>query len=148
MTDERRSLDRVEHDKTSDSIRDLIMETPEAKDKAVLMILLKISDDLFRNTQITSSLSDKFEKHVEAFVKHANEEMKMISHNRGFLRGLLLLLTAVQILVGYILTTHFEDFKHIQEDVKYLKIEIEKHKEHHRLEEKFYDKVPKLDANK
>lgn len=144
MSIDQRSVERLDHDKNSESIKDLILATPDAKDKAILMILLKISDDLFRNTQITASLSEKFEKHVEAFVNHAYEEMKMISHNRGFLRGMFVFLAIIQLLIGYILTSHFEEFNHMQEDVKAMKTDIEKHKEHHRIEEHYYDKVPKV----
>jgi hypothetical protein len=144
MTEEKRSSERLLHDKSSEDIKELIMKTPDPKDKAVLMILLTISDDLFRNTQLTVSLSDKFEKHVDAFVKHAEDEMKIINQGRGFLRGIIIALAFIQILTAYIFTQHMAEFGNMQESVKHMEKELEIHKEHHKMEERIRERIPTL----
>ena len=143
MTNEQRSAERIIHDENSKDIKALIMETPDPKDKAVLMILLKISDDLFRNTQITSSLSEKFEKHVATFIQHAEDEMKLINTGRGFLRGIIFSIAMVQALIIFIFSQHMQEFSEMQQSVKHLEKEVEAHKEHHRTEEK-YKNVPRV----
>jgi hypothetical protein len=134
--DEHRSAERIANDANSREIKNLIMETVDPKDKAILLILLKISDDLFRNTQVTISLSDKFEKHVEAFVEHAEQEMSLINQGRGFLRAMVIALTIVQALVIYIYTEHMEEADKLREDVAILKEYKASHIVHHEMEEK------------
>lgn len=132
---EKRSEERLVHDANSNEIKALIMNTADPKDKAILLILLRISDDLFRNTQVTISLSDKFERHVESFVKHAEEEMSLINQGRGFLRAMVIALALVQALVIYIFTTHMEESDKMREDVARLKEYKAAHIAHHTMEE-------------
>jgi hypothetical protein len=146
IMEERRSEERLMADKNSDEIKELILETPDAKDKAILLILLKISDDLYRNTQITASLSDKFEKHVESFVKHAEEEMSLINQGRGFLRAFVIFLGILQAIVLFLFSEHMQDFKKLSDEVNNLREYKAEHIAHHKEERETYKAWVKTDG--
>lgn len=71
------------NDKTGDRILELIESTPDSKDKAFLLILLRLNTNIYNNTNIVTSVAAKLDKHLTVFEEHANDELKRLSQNTG-----------------------------------------------------------------
>ena len=117
-----------EKDTISSEIRELIKETEEPKDKAMLLILHRIADSLDTNNTLTRSLDTKF-------TNHEKEEMALIQQGRGFLRAIIFGLALFQGVMAYLLNQHMESHKRLIEEVKELSEYRAAHIAHHAMEE-------------
>lgn len=124
-------------DDISKRIDELIVETPDAKDKALLLILKKISDNLEDNTALTRTLTQDLKAHTDAFEKHEKDEMALISQGRGFLKAAVFGLAFFQAIFAWYAARHIKDMDGLSHQVKENSEEIAVHKEHHRQEEKY-----------
>jgi len=96
-------LDNSQHDKISSDhthadIRELILQTDAPKDKAMLLILLKISESLEANTQMTHDVSIKLDEHLENYKKHETDDaVRVGSFKTGWrvISGILIILQGV-----------------------------------------------------
>ncbi len=117
----------------AERIEELILQTTEVKDKALLLVMLEMSKSLNENTKLTQELHSEFKV-------HAKEEMTMIIKGRFLWRVLLSFALILQVILGYGFNEHVKSHKALIEEVKVLKIFKEKHEEHHRLEEVYHAK--------
>jgi len=122
---ERRGVDENHKD-----IRDLILSTEAPKDKAMLLILLKISDNLEDNTALTLGTKTAFESHEE-------KEQKMLAKATGawwVLSGLMVMIIAV---FAFWAKSGLEDFKILSKTVQEHAISIsDLRKDVHTLQER------------
>ena len=137
MSDNYDGPDRRRRDPIQEQIETLIMSASDPKDKAFLLILNKIADNLDENTMLTRTLASEFKSHTEAFALHEQKEMALINQGRGFWRATLAAVVVIQALGVWWFQGHIAQTARTQEQVSSLKIEIEKHKEHHKQEEYF-----------
>lgn len=85
-------------DPISEKIGDLILAATDPKDKAFLLILNKIADNLDENTKLTRTLTKDLKAHTEAFQQHEKDEMALINQGRGFWRAALAAVLVLQAL--------------------------------------------------
>lgn len=130
-------------DTLGDKIEDLILAATEPKDKAFLLILNKIADNLDENTQLTRTLSSELKIHTVAFAQHEKDELALINQGRGFLRASVVLIAFVQVVMGYVITQHLASHKAALEEIKMLSEFKAAHTAHHDQEEK-YSHGPKV----
>lgn len=139
MSDENNPNRRYDDDENvKDEIHELIMQAESPRDKAELLILLRISQNLSKNTQLTEKLSHSLDAHVERFVIHEREEMALINQGRGFLRAMVIGLALFQGVVVYAYTQHMTETKKMQEDLVEFKKFIAEHTAHHKEERETY----------
>ena len=81
MTEDAR--DRRHADTTQDDIRELIMDMPEQKDKAILLILLRMAGTLDRNTEVMTSVSKKVDNQTGQLDAHIGTEKVMLGKAAG-----------------------------------------------------------------
>ncbi len=124
-------------DDIQDQIEELILAADDPKDKAFLLILNKIADNLDENTKLTRTLTNDLRAHTEAFAQHEKDEMALINQGRGFWRAALASVFLLQGLGVWWVQGHLEQMERVQKDVAHLHVEVERHKEHHRQEERF-----------
>lgn len=80
----RRSADSTDsNDRTEDRILELIESTQDTKDKAFLLILLRLNTNMYHNTNIVSSVASKLDKHLTVFEQHSEEESKRVNQGAG-----------------------------------------------------------------
>lgn len=123
-------------DAVLEQIEDLIVETSDPKDKAFLLIMNKIAMSLETNTSLTRALSEDFKAHTIAFADHERKEMELINQGRGGFRVALVLLAALQVAVGFIITNTLDDIKDMRQELTVVQREVVVHKEHHAQEER------------
>lgn len=118
-------------EETNQDIRQLILETESSKDKAMLLILLKISDNLGANTKMTQGLTEQLTSHISTFAEHEKKEMALINQGRGAFRVALFSLTVFQAAFAWYGTQVVSDFKETREAVANLQSDMKVHKEYH-----------------
>lgn len=121
----------------SEQIDLLIVETPDPKDKALLLILKKISDNLEDNTCLTRTLTSDLKAHTEAFQKHEQQEMTLINQGRGMVRVALLALAMFQGLFAWYFQDHLRKVEGLHSDVRSLEEYRAAHITHHQTEESY-----------
>lgn len=101
----RRTSDHLDaNDKTESRILELIESTQDNKDKAFLLILLRLNTNIFNNTNIVTSVASKLDKHLTVFEVHAEEELKRLNQGAGVRKVLSYVSGFIQtILLGIIL---------------------------------------------
>lgn len=124
-------------EKVHEDIRDLILETDSAKDKAMLLILLRISENLTANTVLTKKLNEQFDTHVVQFAKHEALEMKLFFGGRWVVRVMLAALVIGQGALTWFGAKTLSQFEQLQADVQHLKEYRAEHKSHHEQEERY-----------
>jgi hypothetical protein len=124
-------------DSTPEDIRQLILQTEAPKDKALLLILLKMSENLNANTALTQKLSDQLDLHVDQFTKHEAKEMQLFFGGRWIIRILLACLFAGQTTLAWYGSKVLTQFEDVQREVQMLKEFKAEHRAHHEQEEKF-----------
>lgn len=86
-----------------DKISEMIEETHDPVQRAVLLVLAGIARDLDSNTAATTRLAELFENHTKAFEVHD----KIETRDRAYLKGAwwagVLFMTAIQTVGGWIL---------------------------------------------
>lgn len=127
----------IDEDTVHADIRDLILETESAKDKAMLLILLRISENLTANTTLTKKLNEQFELHLVQFAKHEALEMKLFFGGRWVVRVMLAVLVIGQGALTWFGGKTLTQFERVQEDVQTLKEYKAEHKSHHEQEERY-----------
>lgn len=132
--DERRRFDDLP-DQTHDAIRALIMETDAPKDKAVLLILLRISEGLEKNTELTRGLEAAVTANSKSFTTHEANEAAMLGKARTAWWVFTGMLGFVSILAAVLLKIYTDDFKVVQTDVATLKHDVGLIQERHRIED-------------
>ncbi len=135
---ERRALDPIQ-----EQIEHLIMSADDPKDKAFLLILNKIADNLDENTKLTRTLTEDLKNHTIAFAQHEKDEMALINQGRGVWRAALGAMFLLQALGIWWLQGHLDETAATAAKVATLQIQMAEHREHHRQEEKYRD-APKV----
>lgn len=124
-------------EKVHEDIRDLILETDAPKDKAMLLILLRISENLTANTVLTKKLNEQFDKHLIQFAQHEALEMKLFFGGRWVIRVILAALLVGQGAITWFGAKTLAQFEKLQEEVQVLKEYRAEHKSHHDQEERY-----------
>ena len=125
-----------EEEEISKRIDALIIDTLESKDKALLLILKKISDNLEQNTNLTRTLTSDLKVHTDAFTKHEKEELALINQGRGFLRAVVFGIVIIQALTVYIFRQHLDSEEVTAQKANAAEIFVAQHKTHHEMEER------------
>lgn len=98
----------------TDDILELIEETADRKDRAILLILYRISTSLEENTSTTRTLEKSFRAHKEEFNAHVETITARRSEDKGVMRVLpWVMRTAQALIIGA--------FLYIYNDVQALK---------------------------
>lgn len=121
---------------THDDIEELITQADEPRDKAMLLILLRISQNLMRTADMTERLNTKIDEHVVAFTQHEKDEMALINQGRGFIRAMIIALAIFQGFTMWAFQKHLasEDDR----EARLTKVEqfVGEHRVHHDMEER------------
>jgi hypothetical protein len=131
-------------DQLQSQIEELILEANDPKDKAFLLILNKIANNLDENTTLTRTLTTDLHAHTEAFAKHEKDEMALINQGRGGFRVALAALALFQTIATGLGAYAFHDFQAVKGVVHGVAQEMAIHKEHHRLEEALNPNAPRV----
>lgn len=71
-----------------EKIERLIESTDSARDKAFLMILMQISDDLAADTEAIGQITKDFSEHKTKFDSHVIEEQALFQQGRGLYKAM------------------------------------------------------------
>ena len=77
------SQDRRATDNTQEDIRSLILDMPDQKDKAILLILLRMATKLEKNTDLTENVLEKVETQAIWSASHEGNEKELIGKAAG-----------------------------------------------------------------
>ncbi len=123
-------------DALHEDIHRLILASDDPKDKAVLLILLRISQNLEANTELTAKLSANLDAHVSKFNDHEKMEMALFNQGRGLWRVMVWVLGIAQAGLGYGFLNHVA--KNEQQDERLVAVEkwSGEHRVHHQMEER------------
>lgn len=113
---------RVE--KVPEDIQDLIVKAVDPKDKAMLIVLLKISESLRETTHVVKEMRDDFETHMENFAKHEKNEADLISGGRGVVRAAIVFLALLQGIIIWQVSRFVADIDETRDAVHQIKIEL------------------------
>jgi hypothetical protein len=64
-------------------IEAMIAEENDPKQRSFLIILNSINNSLVANTQVTASLNNKFEEHLERFEQKVEEDAELLNQGKG-----------------------------------------------------------------
>ena len=112
-------------DKTHTDIRELILKTDSPKDKAMLLILLKISESLEANTSMTVEVSTKLDNHLDNFIEHEKQEaIKQAQIKAGWrvLSGVLIIL---QSLALYAVKSHIDEAERMNIEINNIRRDVD-----------------------
>ena len=121
----RRSADRAHLD-----IRELILKTDSPKDKAMLLILLKISESLEANTSMTHEVSTKLDMHLENYTEHEKiDAIRSAQIKTGWrvLSGIIILLQGLGI---YAVRSHIEESQRMDTEIVLMRRDVDILKDH------------------
>lgn len=140
------TTDRRHSPANHDRIMQMIEETDAPKDKAILMILLQISNDLAHNTTATENISKEFSAHKELFDTHVVEEQTLLNQGKGLYRAMSWMLGVASVLVlavlsmgGYILKDYRDDILEGERSVREMSHRLTTIEENVRLLRKDFD---------
>lgn len=115
---------RRQMDETLEAIEDkivkLIEETNEAKDKAYLLILMKINDSIGKNNLLNNKMSIE----LREISKNMGEHEALINRSRGWRDILIWVLGIIQTLGVLIIVSLNNDLQTVQKELEVQKIEI------------------------
>ena len=123
MTDDK-AEDRRQHDRTHADIRELILKTDAPKDKAMLLILLKISESLESNTVLTQDVSDKLDQHIKRYDVHETEDKVRVGSIKTGWRILSGVVVVLQGLTMMAVKNHVDEDKQLVASVASIKQDI------------------------
>lgn len=126
---------RVSNDKTHKDIRELILQTDQAKDKAMLLILLKISENLETNTELTQGVSETVEKHIERYETHETREAVLVGQAKVAWFVLSAVLVLVQGVALYAIKSYSDDYRYLNTAVIKLRSDMDILQERRRIED-------------
>ena len=121
---EEQQYNRRATDKAHLDIRELILKTDSPKDKAMLLILLKISESLEANTSMTHEVSTKLDDHLDIFTEHEKQDaIKRAQIRTGWrvLSGILVLLQGV---VMYAVKSHMDEARHMSTEINAIQTDV------------------------
>lgn len=125
---------RMSTDKTHTELRSLIMETEAPKDKATLLIMLKISESLAENTDLTQNLSEKVDGHMDRYTAHETREAVLVGQAKTawfILSGVLVLVQGVAL---YAIKSYIDDYRALNDRVSVIRRDLDTVTERWRLE--------------
>lgn len=115
------------HDPTEEKILELIEQTHDSKDKAFLLILMKINSNLTQNTQATNDISDR----VEEIIKHVDEHIKtedaLLNKGKGSLTIIMWLLGVAQGVAVWMLLHFNQQLVDVHKDIEQQRLELTQH---------------------
>lgn len=122
-------------EQTHEAIRELIMKTDAPKDKAVLLILLRISEGLEDNTRLTQGLETTVREHNAALATHEADELLLLGKAKTAWWVFTGMLGALSLLAALVLRMYVEEFRTMQVDLVTLKQDMRTVQERLRAEE-------------
>ena len=102
----------------------LIEQTDDNKDKAYLLILMKINDSITINTNNTNQLANKLKEMIMSFDRHTKAEEAILNRGRGWRDILVPILGIFQALGLWAMFTLTTQIKNIKIEQAAQKIEI------------------------
>lgn len=127
---EEKVYDRRAADKAHLDIRELILKTDSPKDKAMLLILLKISESLEANTSMTHEVSVKLDEHLDNYVEHEKQDAircAQIKTGWRVFSGILILLQGVAL---YAVRSHIDEANRMDTEIVKMRNDVDILKEH------------------
>lgn len=124
---------RASTDKTHTDIRELILKTDSPTDKATLLILLKISENLETNTAMTESVASKVADHLVRYEEHETKDAVRVGQIRTawwMLSGIMVILQGVAL---YAIKSYSEDYKAVVRNVEEIRRDVDTLKERQRI---------------
>lgn len=120
-----------------EEIKGLLLQATDPIHKALALILLKVSDAVDQNTAVTHNIRVELAAHMV-------EEMATLNQQKGGMKIALYAVGAVQFFIAtiialamHIASDKLADLQTLQYDMLQVKIEMAKHVEHHKQEEKY-----------
>lgn len=129
MTEENK-YDRRAADKANSDIRELILKTDSPKDKAMLLILLKISESLESNTSMTHEVSVKLDEHLDNYTEHEKQDAircAQIKTGWRVLSGILILLQGFAL---YAVRSHIDEAGRMDTEIVKIRKDVDILKDH------------------
>ena len=134
VTHQRRNTDitgvHVMH-QTEEKILELIEETGDAKDKAFLLILLKLNNSLTDNTLVVHEVASRvhdvssgLEKHLKEFGDHLTTDTATIAREEGAKRVWAYVLGICQVIIFATVAYFNSELSNIRNDVVTIKTNI------------------------
>jgi hypothetical protein len=134
--------DRRKQDPIQDKIEELIMSSTDPKDKAFLLILNRMSDNLQENTELTRKLGEELSSHTKSFIEHTNrfskheqEELALINQGRGGWKVAAISLIVIQGLFVWWVQLKLSELTQLRVDVNQYHLELELIKSRHARED-------------
>ena len=121
---------QTDHDKLvllEDKIVQLIEETDNTRDKAYLLILMKINDSMISNTTSINAVSDKIKEISEAFNIRNIEHDAILNRGKGWRDILVWVLGGIQALGIWALVNLNTELKDLHKEQEIQKIELTQH---------------------
>jgi hypothetical protein len=135
--------DRRQNDQLLERIEGLILTSTDPKDKAFLLILNRMADNLQENTELTRKLGEELTSHTKAFTEHTitfseheKKEMELINQGRGGWKVIAVFVLFLQGISGWWIQDKLAEITQIKADVGMLTLELATQKERHRGEDK------------
>jgi hypothetical protein len=94
-------------------IQRLIEDEPDARERIRLLILLQLNSTLVDNVVAVRELTKEYKGHREEFEQHVEKDRLMVAYGRGALWAAVILVGVIQVMVGFVLKQHMEEFKHV-----------------------------------
>lgn len=116
------ALDAVE-----EKIIKLIEDTGDNKDKAYLLILMKLNDSIITNTNNVNKVANKLKDIVGAFDSHVKREEAILNRTRGWRDILVWVLGLVQAVGIWALVHLNTELKDIKEEQVTQKVTLQSH---------------------
>jgi hypothetical protein len=121
---DRRSYEMNDSDRRSQAdIERLISEEQDAKVRLQLMILNKINLALIANTNVTNSIRNDLDQHLEVFALRTQQQDALMNKGRGAWWVIIGVLSVAQVLFGSLWMTIRDDMKAIRADISAVSIE-------------------------
>lgn len=121
---EEQQYNRRATDKAHLDIRELILKTDSPKDKAMLLILLKISESLEANTSMTHEVSTKLDDHLDIFTEHEKQDAIKGAQIRTGWRVLSGILVLLQGIVMYAVKSHMDEARHMSTKINAIQTDV------------------------
>ena len=121
---DRRTYEQSDNDRRQQvEIERLISEESDAKMRLQLMILNKINLALIANTNITNSIRQDLDHHLDIFAERTRQQDALLNKGRGAWWVVMGALTFAQVIFGSLWITIRDDIKSIRSDINFVSIE-------------------------
>ena len=129
-------------DETHTQIRDMILKTNDPKERATLLILLRISESLEENTAEThgisaavTTLTTGVTAHVERFNAHAKEDEIRVGKAKAAWWVVTGMVGVIALLGAMLLKYHLDKLTTVETQVEQLRRDVDQVRERHRIED-------------